>query len=88
MGRTGSPDAKRARELADVFCRQSRRRVEKLFRDMWRNDDEEMYRLAVAVLDGEHQWLESNVVGLEALIQRIEAGYEARTRQRETAAAS
>ena len=88
MRRAGAPEAGRARELSDAFCRQSRRRVKSLFRDLWRNDDEQMYRLAISVLEGDHEWLESNVIGLDAIVERIEAGYAARSRKPEAAAAS
>jgi hypothetical protein len=54
----GSPEAPRAAELADVFCRDSRRRVRRLFQDLWRNDDAGKTRLAASVMQGEHTWLE------------------------------
>jgi len=49
-------------ELADVFCRQSRRRVEDRFRAVFDNDDVETYRVAQQVLRGEHGWLETGMV--------------------------
>jgi hypothetical protein len=57
-------------ELADLFCRMSRRRIEERFRSLFRNDDARAYRLARQVLNGEHQWLEKGV--LEAAAARIE----------------
>ena len=48
-------------EAADVFCRQSRRRVKILFRQVFRNDDIATYRLAQGVLRGEHGWLEDRL---------------------------
>jgi alkylation response protein AidB-like acyl-CoA dehydrogenase len=54
----GGPDAAQAALLADAFCRGTRRRIEDLFRDLWRNDDEASYRLGRAVLAGDHAWLE------------------------------
>ncbi|UCC82008.1 MAG: acyl-CoA dehydrogenase family protein [Gemmatimonadota bacterium] len=53
-----------ALEVADVFCRHSRRRVESLFRQVFKNDDRATYRLAQRVLEGDHSWLED---GLPAL---------------------
>ncbi len=50
-------------ELADVFCRQARRRVEEKFRAVWRNDDVATYQLARGALDGRFAWLERGVVG-------------------------
>ncbi|MEX0657518.1 MAG: acyl-CoA dehydrogenase family protein [Egibacteraceae bacterium] len=52
----------RAVELADLFCRQSRRRVDTLFRALWRNDDDTDYTSAQQVLDGRHTWLEAGIV--------------------------
>jgi hypothetical protein len=57
--RTGRPDAARAVELADVFCRMARRRVADAFRQMADNDDVALYRTARNVLDGEHLWIEA-----------------------------
>ena len=51
-------------EVADLFCRGARRRCLQLFRAMWRNDDEAIYRLARATLEGRHTWLERGVVPL------------------------
>jgi alkylation response protein AidB-like acyl-CoA dehydrogenase len=44
--------------LADLFCRNARRRIVRLFRDVFRNNDAAMYRVAMQVLDGKHTWLE------------------------------
>lgn len=53
---------KEAVELADAFCLQSRRRVEELFTDLWRNTDSADSRLARTILDGRHTWLEEGVL--------------------------
>jgi hypothetical protein len=63
--RTGNPDAEMAVKLADLFCRQSRRRVDQLFRELDSNDDGRMYQTARAVLDGEYLWMEDGIVGLQ-----------------------
>jgi alkylation response protein AidB-like acyl-CoA dehydrogenase len=63
--RTGRDHAEEAVELADLFCRTSRRRVAELFRGIRSNDDGAMYRTARKVLDGGHVWLEEGVVGLQ-----------------------
>jgi len=49
-------------ELADVFCRHARRRVEDRFKAVFDNDDVETYRVAQQVLRGEHGWLETGMV--------------------------
>ena len=51
-----------ATELADLFCRDSRRRVKRLFSDMWWNDDVRKYRVAQQVMRGEHAWLETGII--------------------------
>src|SRR3954470_3006278 len=50
-----------ARELAGLFCRQARRRADRLFHELWANDDSEGYAAAQAVLDGRHEWIEEGV---------------------------
>jgi alkylation response protein AidB-like acyl-CoA dehydrogenase len=58
------PEAAEARHLADLFCRISRRRVQRLFDALWDNDDVQLYRAGVDVLDGRHEWLEKGILGL------------------------
>jgi hypothetical protein len=41
--------------------------VEALFRDMKSNDDVAMYRTARHVLDGNFEWLEAGIVGLQEI---------------------
>ncbi len=65
MRENGQAGAERAAVLADLFCRDSRRRVKRLFAEMWRNDDVQKYRVAQQVLRGEHAWLEEGVIGLD-----------------------
>jgi hypothetical protein len=50
-----------ARELADLFCAQARRRCDQLFHDLWANDDDQGYATAQGVLSGRHRWLEESV---------------------------
>jgi alkylation response protein AidB-like acyl-CoA dehydrogenase len=59
----GAPEAEGAHEIADVFCRGSRRRVRDRFRDLWANDDVARYRLGTAVVAGRHEWLERGTLG-------------------------
>ncbi|HKR99160.1 MAG TPA: acyl-CoA dehydrogenase family protein [Candidatus Dormibacteraeota bacterium] len=57
------PDrADQARELADLFCTQSRRRIEGLFHDLWSNDDDHNYRAAQNVLKGRYEWFEEGMI--------------------------
>ena len=50
-----------ATELADVFAKQARRRVDGLFGDLWANDDDANHALSDRVLDGAHTWLEAGI---------------------------
>ena len=57
------PEAARAGELADLFCRNARRRIRRTFRELWSNDDVLKYRVGQRVLVGEHVWLEGDTMG-------------------------
>lgn len=50
--------------MADVFSRQSRRKVNQLFGSVFHNDDDRTYRLAQSVLKGQEAWLEEGMVRL------------------------
>jgi alkylation response protein AidB-like acyl-CoA dehydrogenase len=50
-----------ARELAEVFCRQSRLRIEQLFKALWENTDDSDRELTAGVLAGRYTWLEEGV---------------------------
>jgi len=50
--------AEEAVELADLFAKQARRRIDVLFSALWANDDDANYKLAQQVLQGRHTWLE------------------------------
>jgi alkylation response protein AidB-like acyl-CoA dehydrogenase len=62
-GESAAHQGESAVELADVFSRQARRRVEERFAAVFDNDDMVTYRLAQEVLRGEHDWLEAGIVG-------------------------
>jgi alkylation response protein AidB-like acyl-CoA dehydrogenase len=52
-------------ELADLFARQARRRVEDRFAAVFDNDDLATYGVAQQVLRNEHTWLEQGMVRLD-----------------------
>jgi hypothetical protein len=54
--------AAEALALADLFCRQARRRVDALFDALFSNDDTDAYALAQGVLGGRYSWLENGVL--------------------------
>lgn len=51
-----------AKELADTFCRGARRRVTRLFDELWHNDDAANYAVAQQVLAGRYLWVEQGVM--------------------------
>ncbi|MFG2529815.1 acyl-CoA dehydrogenase family protein [Streptomyces sp. NPDC048516] len=51
-----------AQQLADVFCRQARIRVEELFGRLWSNTDELDRKVVDGVLDGSYTWLEEGMI--------------------------
>jgi len=48
--------------LADLFCREARVRIDRLFDAFYGADDRAMYRVAQQVLRGEHAWLETGII--------------------------
>src|SRR3954447_18068644 len=52
-------------ELANLFSRQARRRVEEKFAAVFDNDDVATYQVAQQVLKNEHNWLETGMVRAE-----------------------
>ena len=52
-------------ELADLFSRQARRRVEDRFAAVFDNDDVAAYAVAQQVIRGEHAWLEQGMARVE-----------------------
>jgi alkylation response protein AidB-like acyl-CoA dehydrogenase len=60
----GHPEAARARELADLFCRMRRRRVGRLFVDLWRNEDAQKNKVAASVMQGAHAWLAQGMLDI------------------------
>lgn len=47
--------------LADVFCLNSKRKIDRLFDELTNNDDDKENKLARSVLNGEMKWLEEGI---------------------------
>jgi alkylation response protein AidB-like acyl-CoA dehydrogenase len=60
----GHPEADHAAQLADLFCRSSRRKVKRLFHDLWSNDDARKNQVAASVMKGEHALLAEGILDL------------------------
>jgi alkylation response protein AidB-like acyl-CoA dehydrogenase len=61
---SGAAGSAEAVQLADVFCRLARRRVGRLFAELWSNEDVPEYRLAESVLAGRYEWMETGTIGV------------------------
>jgi hypothetical protein len=57
-------DGPLAVELADLFCTTARRRVDRLFHELWFNDDAAEYRAAKRVLAGRYTFAEKGLLDL------------------------
>ena len=51
-----------APELADLFCRQARLRVDGHFDALWHNNADNNYRAAQKVLEGLYTWAEAGIM--------------------------
>ena len=51
-------EAEEASRVVDLFCRNSERKIRRLFKQLWSNDDAAKYRVGVGVLDGNQLWME------------------------------
>jgi hypothetical protein len=58
----GEVEGEGAIELADLFCTGARRRVDRLFHELWHNDDADNYDAAQAVLTGRYTWAEGGIL--------------------------
>ncbi|MBA3889486.1 MAG: acyl-CoA dehydrogenase family protein [Gemmatimonadaceae bacterium] len=63
-----------AMELADLFCRMARRRIDQHFTNFYGPDDSAMRKVSQRVLDGKHEWLEEGIVGFldESRVERYD----------------
>ena len=84
MRRAGGAEGRGAVELADVFCRMTRRRIAQNFGAMRHNDDVRNYRTARRILEGEHVWLESGIAPA-AELERLAASPAGEAAEREAA---
>ena len=62
MLRADGANGSEAYELADLFCRQSRLRVERLFDALWSNTDAADVRVARRALKDRYSWLEEGIL--------------------------
>jgi alkylation response protein AidB-like acyl-CoA dehydrogenase len=53
---------KNALELADLFCREARVRVDQAFRTLFDNHDDLQYKIVQKMMKGDYEWLEGSLV--------------------------
>jgi len=53
---------KNALELADLFCREARVRIDQTFRTLFDNHDDLQYKVVQKMMKGEYEWLEGSLV--------------------------
>jgi alkylation response protein AidB-like acyl-CoA dehydrogenase len=53
---------KNALELADLFCREARTRIDQNFRTLFDNHDDLAYKVVQKLMKGEYEWLEGDLV--------------------------
>jgi len=58
------PNANEAMMLADLHCRNARRKVQQSFKALWSNDDNNKNKVAASVMKGEQEWLQAGIMGL------------------------
>jgi alkylation response protein AidB-like acyl-CoA dehydrogenase len=79
MRRVKAPEAEGAVELADIFCRITRRRVEEHFRAIGSNDDVAKYAAARRLLEGRYTWLEEGLGEIDLLQDEAERSARSRS---------
>jgi len=57
-----NPHDKSPLDLADVFCKRSKRRIKALHHAVYLNDDKSDYRVARKLLNGDMRWLEEGIL--------------------------
>jgi hypothetical protein len=75
-------------ELADLFCRGARLRVEQLFHGLWHNQDDHSYKAAQRTLDGRYRFVEQGILDPADLIERNGVKPTEPVREREPAVAA
>ncbi len=80
------PEDSSPEDLADLFCRQARRRVRAHFAALFSNDDAAAYAVAGRTMQGTYGWLEEGVVTLADVEAMLEAAATAASAHREPAA--
>ncbi|MHB0970126.1 MAG: acyl-CoA dehydrogenase family protein [Thermoanaerobaculia bacterium] len=66
-------ESKNATDLAGLFCREARLRIEGYFDTLFDNSDERSYEVALKYLKGDYEWLEGQLVeGMGASVEALD----------------
>ncbi len=71
LGQMGVEAAPSAERLADLAARNGRRKIKRLFHDLWSNDDSLKYAVGREVLDSAHDWIEAGTMGIPYTIEEM-----------------
>jgi alkylation response protein AidB-like acyl-CoA dehydrogenase len=71
MRKANHPNAKEAADLADLFCRNTERRIRKTFAGFSSNDDDLKVKVSRGVLEGTQKWMETGLT-YSAEIEKME----------------
>ncbi|PYQ31293.1 MAG: DNA polymerase II [Acidobacteria bacterium] len=64
---------KNALEIADLFCREARTRIDQNFRTLFDNHDDLAYKVVQKMMKGDYQWLEGSLVqAVEPTVEQVE----------------
>ena len=55
-------EGRKAKELADLFCRQTRTCVKHEFENLFSKDDKFSYKIAQEILAGDFAWMEKDII--------------------------
>jgi alkylation response protein AidB-like acyl-CoA dehydrogenase len=67
LRKAGAPNAQDAAQLADLFCRNTKRRIRSKFKALGSNDDTLKVKVSRAVLDGKYKWMEEELTRSEGV---------------------
>lgn len=67
----GKEEGRSAVDLAGAFCRMAARRVDRLFAELWSNDDDANYATGRSVLGGAYAWVERGTMPIGAEIEDL-----------------
>jgi len=62
LAKKGGAETKNAIDLADVFCREARMRIDANFNNLFTDHDDAAYKLVQHLLKGEFDWFKGQVV--------------------------